>query len=231
MTRIKREFYEVDEAAQILEISVSDLWHLIELGKINANVRNAIVPVTFGIEELNSYLACHTFLIPNNVARILAARGTSLLKYAYLELLEPREKTIVEMDGNGEDCIVLSYTHEFQLNNQIEIHKSDVVITQKSIEKYIQSAAKYNSFYKSETNLGSGEKPLDNYSTDFLDILNLAVNNFFNPRKNLDAKKEEVTEWIISKGAELEIYVSSNVADAIFTIIKPDDHNPKIKRA
>lgn len=70
-----------------------------------------------------------------------------------------------------------------------------------------------------------------NYTTDLLGILNLTINEFFNPRRSVDAKKDEITEWIKTKGKELKINVSDNVADSIFTIIKPNDHNPKIKRA
>jgi hypothetical protein len=69
------------------------------------------------------------------------------------------------------------------------------------------------------------------YETDLLKLLNLAISEFFNPRKIIDAKKEEVTQWLKDKGAELNIVVSDNMADSIFTIIKPKNHNPKIKRA
>lgn len=68
------------------------------------------------------------------------------------------------------------------------------------------------------------------YSTDLLNLMNLAITQFFNPRHKKDAKKNEITEWIKMKGKELDLYVSDNVADSIFTIIKPNDHNPKIKR-
>lgn len=68
------------------------------------------------------------------------------------------------------------------------------------------------------------------YTTNLLQIQNLAITNFFNPRKNVDARQEEVTKWIIDKGRELGIAVSNNVADSMFTIIKPIDHNPKQRR-
>ena len=88
-----------------------------------------------------------------------------------------------------------------------------------------------NDFYKPETKSTQLEKPKDIYNTDLLDILNQAANQFFSPRKNLDAKKDEVTEWIINKGKEKKIEVAAHVAGVMFTIIKPNDHNPKIKRA
>ena len=70
----------------------------------------------------------------------------------------------------------------------------------------------------------------NSYSTDLLNLLNLAISQFYNPRQKKDAKKDEIKEWIKIKGKELNIYVSDNVADSIFTIIKPNDHNPKVKR-
>lgn len=79
------------------------------------------------------------------------------------------------------------------------------------------------------TNSGKKNMP-SNYTTDLMSILNQAVDEFFNPRKVQDAKQEEVIEWIIDKGKELEIVISKNIAEAIFTIVKPHDHNPKIKR-
>ena len=70
----------------------------------------------------------------------------------------------------------------------------------------------------------------DDYKTDLLKIQTLAINEFFNPRKNVDAKQPEVTEWIKDKGKQLNINVSNNVAASMFTIIKPIDHQPKKKR-
>ncbi|SFH60632.1 hypothetical protein SAMN05216299_1333 [Nitrosospira sp. Nsp14] len=68
------------------------------------------------------------------------------------------------------------------------------------------------------------------YSTAWLDILTRAIAQFFNPRRDLDPKREEVVEWIISEAAKAGLPQSKNIAVAIFTIIKPDDHDPKKKR-
>lgn len=68
------------------------------------------------------------------------------------------------------------------------------------------------------------------YSTDLMDILKLAICEFFSPRKQLDAKKPDIVEWIKNQGKERKVDVSNNIAEAMFTIIKPHDHNPKIKR-
>lgn len=69
-----------------------------------------------------------------------------------------------------------------------------------------------------------------NYSSELLNILDLAIVNFYESRREVDPKKEEVLEWLATKAKELKVNLSDNIAEAIFTIIKPDDHNPKIKR-
>lgn len=69
------------------------------------------------------------------------------------------------------------------------------------------------------------------YQTNLLKIQNLAIKHFYEPRKPVDPKKDAVTEWIKTEGTKQGVNISDNIADAIFTIIKPDDHNPKIKRA
>jgi hypothetical protein len=73
-------------------------------------------------------------------------------------------------------------------------------------------------------------RPISIYSTDWLAIQNATITRFFSPRRNPDAKREEVVDWIISEAARAGLQESKNIAVAIFTIIKPDDHDPKKKR-
>jgi hypothetical protein len=68
------------------------------------------------------------------------------------------------------------------------------------------------------------------YSTSWMSIQQAAINEFFNPRRNPDAKKEEVVEWIKSAALAAGLPDSQNVASTIFTIIKPENHDPKKKR-
>jgi hypothetical protein len=69
------------------------------------------------------------------------------------------------------------------------------------------------------------------YSTKWLEIQQAAIAEFFSPRREVDAMKEVVVPWIESKAIKAGIKNPKNVAKAIFTIIKPEDHNPKIRRA
>jgi len=68
------------------------------------------------------------------------------------------------------------------------------------------------------------------YTTPFLDIMKAAIDQFYSIRKAVDPKKEDVTGWLKEAAVELDVALSDNVADAMFTIIKPIDHNPKRRR-
>jgi hypothetical protein len=105
----------------------------------------------------------------------------------------------------------------------------DWALSKRFKPKWLEWAIQKNLYQTTESKV-SASAIFPPYETDLLKLLNLAISEFFNPRKIIDAKKEEVTQWLKDKGAELNIVVSDNVADSIFTIIKPKDHNPKIKR-
>ena len=70
----------------------------------------------------------------------------------------------------------------------------------------------------------------DTYSTKWLEIQQAAIAQFFNPRRNPDAKKEEVISWINLQAVNAGLGESNNIASTIFTIIKPENHDPKKKR-
>jgi hypothetical protein len=118
--------------------------------------------------------------------------------------------------GRHENFNPPSYYIEWALSKKIKIDWLDY--------------AEKQGLYKSPEPKNSANLSLIAYETDLLKLLNLAVLEFFNPRRASDAKKDEVTQWLKDKGANLNIVVSDNVADSIFTIIKPKNHNPKIKR-
>lgn len=121
------------------------------------------------------------------------------------------------------------------LNNYPLNYWIDLAISKKIQIPWLDFAIEMGFFEapKTKTLLANSTKKVisSNYTTDLMSILNQAADEFFNPRKIQDAKQEEVSEWIKNKGKELRIDISTNVADAMFTIIKPHDHNPKIKRA
>ena len=190
MITIKREFYDVEEVSNVLGISVKDLWHLIEIEKIRVSFRKDLAEVTYGDEELQSMLASHTYLLDRNDACILAAKGSCLVKYAYLPLVEPKEVSILEMNGNGEEVIVLSDIQEIYLNKVIEIQKSDVVITQISIDKYLKQYHNHDGLFV--PNLKSESKSLVDRERETLLIIIAAL-----------AKEAKVDIDKISKAGDL----------------------------
>ena len=69
-----------------------------------------------------------------------------------------------------------------------------------------------------------------NYSTKWLEIQQAAIAEFFSPRHEVDAKRDEVISWIETKAEELKITAPNRIATSIFTIIKPEDHSPRKRR-
>ncbi|WP_272993699.1 hypothetical protein [Porticoccus hydrocarbonoclasticus] len=68
------------------------------------------------------------------------------------------------------------------------------------------------------------------YSTPHLEVLRDAINHFYNPRRDLDPKRDEVVEWISDRLRERGQSDPGSIARAMFTIIKPPDHNPRRRR-
>ena len=68
------------------------------------------------------------------------------------------------------------------------------------------------------------------YSTKWLEIQQAAIAEFFSPRRNVDAKRNEVVLWVAAKAREFKITNPDRIAAAIFTIIKPEDHSPRKRR-
>ena len=67
------------------------------------------------------------------------------------------------------------------------------------------------------------------YSTSWLTIQQAAINQFYNPRRDTDAKRHEVVEWIKTEAGKAGLLNSNNIATAIFTIIKRENHDPRKK--
>jgi hypothetical protein len=76
-----------------------------------------------------------------------------------------------------------------------------------------------NKSYIPETNL-----------TPWLSILIEAIHQHFPEGREIDPKKASVVEWILGKAKKEGITESENIANAIFTIIKPQNHNPKKRK-
>lgn len=70
----------------------------------------------------------------------------------------------------------------------------------------------------------------EEYETPYLEVMREAINEFFMPRKVVDAKSDEVVKWIAGRLNSVGLQGSKRIAHAMFTIIKPVDHNPRKRR-
>ena len=141
MSNVKREFYEVEGAAELLSMNLSDIWHLIEIGRISASIRQFLADTTMTFNDnfsVDDYIINqNTFLISRNAALEIAVRGTTEIKKVLMIYAEPKEELMI--DSEGQDCIVMSATFEIEIDKSIQISKSDIIITQRSINQYSDS--------------------------------------------------------------------------------------------
>jgi hypothetical protein len=145
MKRIKREFYDPQGAADLIGISLSDLWHLIEIGEIGLSIRRNYVDSNIHLGDkitIGDYMAAmHTFDLPRDCAAMIAAKGGASTKEAYLLLAQPKEIKAID-SGTGEEIIFLTNSENIVLDREVEITRDDVVITQFHISKYLNGIAK-----------------------------------------------------------------------------------------
>ena len=78
-----------------------------------------------------------------------------------------------------------------------------------------------------ESNIGAIS---NTHETPLMRIMQGAISEFFRPEREIDSKKDEVVTWIKAEMTKAGILDSNNIAEAMFTVIKPADHNPKKRR-
>lgn len=141
MKKIKREFYSPQDAAELIDISLSDLWHLIEIGRIKASIRRNIVNSNIGLNDeitVGDYIEeLFTFLIPSEIALEIASKGKAVTNKALIRLAHPREIKAIDMESGGE-VIFLSDASDIGLDGEFEITRDDLVITQSDIDSYLR---------------------------------------------------------------------------------------------
>ena len=121
---------------------------------------------------IDDYIAAlHTFLIPHEFATLVAVTGFCTIKNALLYLAEPREELIIDRDGN--EFIAFRVTHPFKLDREIELNRNDIVITQFSIDNYLNSYVKLHGVQKDT--LETINNPLGNKERETLLVIIAAL--------------------------------------------------------
>ena len=97
--------------------------------------------------------------------------GFCTIKNALLYLAEPREELIIDRDGN--EFIAFRVTHPFKLDREIELNRNDIVITQFSIDNYLNSYVKLHGVQKDT--LETINNPLGNKERETLLVIIAAL--------------------------------------------------------
>lgn len=123
---------------------------------------------------------------------------------------------------------IVSYSHSSAGSHQACY---STVVTRDWLKKYFLSKNQRPEFlFHNERVITKVSAPQITYSTNWLEIIDAAIAEFFSPRPSVDAKKEVVVEWINNQAIHAGLQESDRIAEAIFTIIKPSDHNPRRRR-
>ena len=176
MIKVLREFYSVDEASIIFDATISDIWHLIELGKLHASFRTTLCGALFDFANTRLRLRDtiqheNTLMILHEDARKLATFGSTLIHSALIYLNEPVEEEGIDLDGNE-----FTYFRDIDSipirGDKFLLKREHVVITQHSIDRYKKHYSDITVALKQEPLIS---KPLSNIERETLLIIIAAL--------------------------------------------------------
>ena len=152
--------------------------------------------------------------------------GRILFRTHRLETFEGKKLHIVSADDVArEEYFVLDFIEDRpdgRFCHELQWVSERVAITREERDRF---ECEYG--ISTESN---SDAPGPLYSTPYIEVMVSAIREFFEPRRPNDAKKAEVTDWILDRMGEKGLSRSENIAKTIFTIIKPTDHNPRKRR-
>lgn len=209
----EREYYRVSAAAAELGCEVDDLIHWAATGRVSLGVLYEI----HGF-ELEKYQYIDS--LPDS-----STASDSVKEFAGFVYIPSAYFQDMEREGGNLNFYSVRLMNGRDVSN-MAIVENDECETRPLEQIYIHS----NDLRKLLASGTPATSAKVMYSTPTLAILNATVKEFFEPRRDKDAKKEEVVEWIKEQMKAAKMVDSDNVAAAIFTIIKPVDHDPRRRR-
>jgi len=229
--KIEREYYSIAEASSMLGCSVRDLVHLGAINKLSLFVLLDKRPLKVRVEDQEIYSLYgqydwrHTGLAMVKPVDLVSMESDNNRQSILTRVSSLREEPtfVTEYIQKATDGFISEFIITYELLEDLIFNRDDLIVLMADMKHFANKNI-------TEIALDKSTESISSYSTDLIKMLNLAINEFYIPRRSTDPKKDEVAEWLKSKGKFLKVNVSNNMADAIFTIIKPDDHNPKIKR-
>jgi hypothetical protein len=228
----EKSYFTIEDLAKRWDVTRSYVEHVIEIGDLCLAIPGFKLPIT--IQAKYEYEgALPTPEEANKNRHASSPEIYELPDYLYLPLSAAEDNIIPKPGVSTVGISKFSYSQEDssdfflvdEMGNAITFYAApnDIVILKSERDRFEEMHA-------ITTDQFGGAQSTPNYSTAYLQIMEKAINEFFCPRRNPDAKKHEVVEWIKSEMAKAELGDSENIAKTMFTIIKPPDHNPRKRR-
>lgn len=187
------------------------------------------------IHNLANYFDQSLDKIPENIRKLIT-QDASLSKWDKLSLAEKAIK-VRDYERNYEDNF--SQTLGFALVDTNDWLKNEIEKAQSTDNESRRLALIDAQKILSEAELfKQAEKHINQQAPDafpkhksnYLTLVNRAIEFFYNANVVNDPKKAHVIEWVKSEAQSVGFKCSNHMANAIFTIIKRDGHNPKIRK-
>lgn len=163
------------------------------------------------------------YIVPKHVAHAGAQTVVSVLEdfqfkeYGLVDLMAPDRPARHDISK----LIIREQPHTYLANHYIySWNPTEVIITREERDRFEQTHGIG----------GISVGMLTEYTTPYLEVMHQAIANFFAPRHSVDARREEVEDWIAERLEAAGTEGSKRIAGAMFTMIKPSDHNPRKRR-
>lgn len=134
------------------------------------------------------------------------------------------------VDIGSEEAIVKFDVTDLILRGYRAPHSNRSMQFQWNEQKVIVTREERDRFVRANLQNPPVRENRSTYKTPYLEVMDMAIKNFFLPRREVDAKSDEIVEWIASRLSSVGLEGSKRIAHAMFTIIKPADHNPRKRR-
>jgi len=228
----EKEFFSVGEVAERWDCSCDLILHYLSEGWLRLAMDTRHFPLNVDILDLESILNLardakvswtDVFHHPmaeqshHSVPRFLYIKHNDDRKFYQVEDFSGRKLLLVETDT----CMNKPhFTYELC---SITVDKyGEPVISREEVERFEKTQEVRDAENPTQT--------IPSYTTQYLQVMYEAIAKFFEPRREVDAKREEVETWIATRLEAAGTEGSKRIASAMFTIIKPSDHNPRKRR-
>lgn len=232
----EKVYFSLEEIAERWGCSTEELRHFISEKWLREAIES--VEVWSGLEfvDINRAQGLFRKAVRSPLRSVLSEEGREILKqcildpiprFVYIDASEGASKFSCVYDYDGTKYLMVSGIKKY---HESEIKSHSIKLT--DCDGTVVPREERDRFERQYGVFGPAEPAahLPRYCTPYLEVMHLAIAEFFEPRRDRDAKRQEVVSWIQERLTELGIGESAHIARAMFTIIKPTDHSPRKRR-